>query len=56
MNETTTPQIEVPTPAAGAEGPSMMFFGIGLVINLLLITAYFVWAYRQGKKRDRPDE
>ncbi len=34
----------------------MMFFGIGLAINLLLIAAYFVWAYKQGKKRDRSDD
>ncbi len=34
----------------------MVFLGIGVVINLLLVTAYFVWAYRQGKKRDKTDE
>ncbi len=33
-----------------------MFLGIGVVINLLLVTAYFVWAWKQGKKRDRPDD
>ncbi len=34
----------------------MMFLGIGVVINVLLVTAYFVWAWKQGKKRDRPDD
>jgi len=33
----------------------VVFFGIGLVLNLALITAYFIWAYKQGKKRDRRD-
>jgi cytochrome bd-type quinol oxidase subunit 2 len=32
------------------------FFGIGVVINLLMITAYFIWAYKQWKKSDRRDE
>lgn len=26
------------------------FFAIGLVVNLVLITAYFIWAYKQWKK------
>ncbi|MEE8366205.1 MAG: hypothetical protein V3R76_10490 [Gammaproteobacteria bacterium] len=32
------------------------FFAVGVVINIVMITAYFIWAYRQwGKagKRDR---
>jgi cytochrome bd-type quinol oxidase subunit 2 len=32
------------------------FFGIGVVINLVMITAYFIWAYKQWKKSDRRDE
>lgn len=26
------------------------FFAIGIVVNLVLITAYFIWAYKQWKK------
>lgn len=33
----------------------IVFFGIGLVLNLALITAYFIWACKQGKNRDRRD-
>jgi len=32
------------------------FFGIGIVINVVMITAYFIWAYKQWKKSDRRDE
>ena len=34
----------------------MVFFGIGLAINLLLLAAFVVWAVRQGKKRDHSDD
>ncbi len=33
----------------GHEAP-LGFFAIGVVINLVLITAYFIWAYKQWKK------
>jgi hypothetical protein len=32
------------------------FFGIGVVINVVMITAYFIWAYKQWKKSDKRDE
>ena len=32
------------------------FFGIGVVINVVMITAYFIWAYKQWKKSDKQDE
>jgi heme/copper-type cytochrome/quinol oxidase subunit 2 len=32
------------------------FFGIGIVINVVMITAYFIWAYKQWKKSDKQDE
>jgi hypothetical protein len=35
-----TPQHEAP----------IGFFAIGIVVNLVLITAYFIWAYKQWKK------
>jgi len=32
------------------------FFAIGIVINVVLITAYFIWAYKQWKKPRSRDE
>ncbi|MCP4981978.1 MAG: hypothetical protein GY935_15970 [Gammaproteobacteria bacterium] len=48
---------EQPTddPLPEQNGPSMTFWGIGIVINVVMITAYFVWAYKQWKKIDRRD-
>ena len=43
----------VSVPEAGNEGPSMNFFVIGGVINITMITAYFIWAYRAWKKADK---
>jgi len=36
--------------------PMLGFFGIGVVINVVMITAYFIWAYKQWKKIDRQGE
>jgi len=36
--------------------PPIIFLGIGVVINVLMITAYFIWAYKQWKKTDKPDK
>ena len=36
--------------------PSLGFWGVGIALNLVLITAYFVWAYKQSKKRRDEDE
>jgi hypothetical protein len=41
-----TPQYEV----------SIGFFAIGIVVNLVLITAYFIWAYKQWKKPGKRDK
>jgi len=40
-------------PVTPQHEPSMGFFTIGIVINVVLITAYFIWAYKQWKKPDR---
>jgi heme/copper-type cytochrome/quinol oxidase subunit 2 len=32
------------------------FFAIGIVINLALVIAYFVWAFRQWKKTGPRDK
>jgi cytochrome bd-type quinol oxidase subunit 2 len=53
-----TSYTEQPTVDSGLEQnhPMLGFFGIGVVINLVMITAYFIWAYKQWKKTDRQDE
>ena len=58
MKQTLVTQTELvtPDPAADSGGPSVGFFAIGIVINLLLIGAYFIWALRQRKKPDRHDD
>jgi len=42
-------------PVTTQHEPSMGFFAIGIVINLVLITAYFIWAYKQWKKPGKGD-
>lgn len=54
-NATVQSQESVPPPGGGEHGPSIEFFAIGIALNLILIGAFFLWAYRQGKKRDKPD-
>ena len=29
-----------------------VFFGIGMVVNIVMITAFFIWAVKQWKKND----
>lgn len=31
----------------------LVFFAVGIVVNIVLVTTYFVWAYRQWKKKLR---
>ena len=52
MSGVSTLQVEKsdPSPANAATGPSIEFFAVGFVINLVLIVAFFVWAFKQGKK------
>lgn len=55
MKETSVQQqIEVENPPGAAE-PLTIFFAIGIVINLVLITAFVLWAIRQWKKTDSRD-
>jgi heme/copper-type cytochrome/quinol oxidase subunit 2 len=53
-----TAYIEQPAADSKLEQNDSMigFFGIGVVINVVMITAYFIWAYKQWKKNDRQDE
>jgi hypothetical protein len=39
-------------PDDAAKGDSLVgFFAIGVVINIALVAAYFIWAYRQWKRK-----
>jgi len=53
-----TSYTEQPAADSGPEHNDSMivFFGIGIVINVVMITAYFIWAYKQWKKSDKQDE
>jgi heme/copper-type cytochrome/quinol oxidase subunit 2 len=53
-----TSYTEQPTLDSGLpqNDPLIVFFGIGIVINVVMITAYFIWAYKQWKKSDRQKE
>ena len=37
-------------PVHKGEDATMAFFAVGMVINLVMITAYFIWAFKQWKK------
>ena len=47
-------QAEIVTPEVN-DAP-VGFFAVGIVINLVLIGAYFIWARRQWKKSGRRDK
>jgi len=48
-------QAETTPNLPGHEAP-VGFFVIGIVVNVVLITAYFIWAFKQGKKPKSPDK
>ena len=58
MSNQLTSYTEQPAADSGSEQNDSMivFFGIGIVINVVMITAYFIWAYKQWKKSDKQDE
>ncbi len=41
-----------PVPEVGQKDPLIVFFAVGVVINIVMITAYFIWAYKQWKKTE----
>jgi len=48
---------EQPAPDHEAgRGDLTTFFTVGVVINLVMITAYFIWAYKQWGKTGTSDE
>ena len=52
--DTHTPQSEQPTSVqqVGQNGPTATFFAVGIIINIVMIAAYFIWAYKQWKQSD----
>jgi len=58
LNKDTVSYTEQPVAAPTPEQKDslIVFFGIGIVINLVMITAYFIWAYKQWKRTDKPEE
>ena len=30
-----------------------VFFGIGMIVNIVMITSFFIWAVKQWKKNDK---
>ena len=48
---------EQPAPVVEVEREDLTsFFAVGIVINLVMITAYFVWAYKQWSKAGATEE
>ena len=56
-NQLTTYTEQPATDSRPEQNDTMIgFFGIGVVINVVMITAYFIWAYKQWKKSGQRDE
>ncbi|MDH5356700.1 MAG: hypothetical protein OEY09_19835 [Gammaproteobacteria bacterium] len=57
-NNLTTTYTEQPVSAPEHESNDLTigFFAIGMAINIIMITAYFIWAYRQWGKSNKKDE
>ena len=48
---------EQPAPVIEVERNDLTaFFAVGIVINLVMITAYFIWAYKQWGKTEGGEE
>ena len=43
----------VSAPETAEKDLSMNFFVVGGVINIVMITAYFIWAFRAWKRADK---
>jgi len=54
MNKTE--QIQVQAPVDTGDNGLTGFFAIGMVINVLLITAYVIWACKQWGKKEKREE
>jgi len=52
-----TEQIQVQTIVdAGSDSLVTGFFAIGMVINILLVTAYLIWACKHWGKKEKQDQ
>ncbi|MCP4232372.1 MAG: hypothetical protein GY770_02130 [Aestuariibacter sp.] len=52
-----TEQIELqPVPENKQDGLISGFFAVGIVINIVMITAYFIWAVKHWGKKEKLDE
>jgi hypothetical protein len=49
-SETSAATMSVDSNPPVNEGAPIGFFAIGVAVNLVLILAYFIWAWRQWKK------
>lgn len=50
---TETAPIQMQSVSAAEDGGGLMvFFGIGMVINIVMIVAFFIWAIKQWRKHD----
>jgi len=45
-----------PAPGVEQHGPSIGFFAVGAVINIVMLTAFLIWAYKQWGKSGKRDE
>jgi cytochrome bd-type quinol oxidase subunit 2 len=56
-NNTLIPQTEQPVVVQNASSDDSMtgFFVAGVVINIVMISAFFIWAYKQWNKPGRPE-
>ena len=56
LAQSATEAVPIQIQPASAEehdgGGLMVFFGIGMVINIVMIVAFFIWAVKQWRKHD----
>lgn len=60
LAQSTTEVVPVQMQSVSAEeddgGGLMVFFGIGMVINIVMIVAFFIWAIKQWRKHDAAEK
>lgn len=44
---------EEPVKEEAAREDLSVFFGIGMAINIVMITSFFIWGFKQWKKNDK---
>ena len=53
--ENNEPVVLQPENTKSADGLVSGFFAVGIVINIVMVVAYFVWAWRQWGKKDKSE-